>query len=102
MKACVLRPLAREDRRAEVQHDRKEAGASVAAKLVEELAKAQRDLAQNPAIGSPTMGKALGIDGLWTWRVNGFPLSLWYFERADHLEVVRLVGQRPQQSDIEI
>jgi len=102
VKPCLLRPLAREDRRAEVRYYRKEAGASVAAKLVEELAKAQHELAQNPAMGSPTLGKALGIDALRTWRINGFPLTWWYFERADHLDVVRLVGQRQQQSDIEI
>jgi len=31
---------------------------------------------------------------LRSWRLTGFPLSLWYFERAGHIDVVRLVGQR--------
>ena len=40
------------------------------------------------------VNRYLDIDGLRAWRLDGFPLSLWYFERADHVLVVRLVGQR--------
>ena len=101
MKACVLRPRAREDRRAEVRYYRKQAGASVAAKLVKALVNAFQELERNPSIGSPTLGKALGIEELRTWRIDGFPLTLWYFERADRVDVVRLVGQRQDQSDIQ-
>jgi toxin ParE1/3/4 len=36
----------------------------------------------------------LGISGLRTWRVAKFPLLWCYFERDDHLDVVRLLGQR--------
>lgn len=78
------------------------AGTSVAAKLVEALARALQALERNPAIGSPTLGKMLGLEGLRTWRVDGFALTYWYFERDDHLDVVRLVGQRQEQSDFEI
>ena len=45
-------------------------------------------------IGSPTLGKRLGIPGLRTWRVSKFPLLWCYFERGDHLDVVRLLGER--------
>ena len=37
---------------------------------------------------------ALGIPGLRTWRVVKFPLLWCYFERGDHLDVVRLLGER--------
>jgi toxin ParE1/3/4 len=100
VKPCVLRPKAREDRRSEVRYYRTEAGPAVAEKLVGALAKALRELERHPSIGSPTLGKALGIDELRTWRIDGFPLSYWYIEQADHVDVLRLVGQRQQQSDI--
>ena len=101
-KLYVLRPQAREDRRAEVLYYRKEAGAAVADKLAKAMAKALQDLERNPSIGSPTLGKLLGIDELRTWRVQGFALTFWYFERANHIEVIRLVGQRQDQGDVEI
>ncbi len=47
-----------------------------------------------PGIGSPTLGKLLGIPGLRTWRVAKFPMLWCYFERADNLDVVRLLGER--------
>lgn len=101
-KRYVLRPQAREDRRAEVRYYRQEAGAAVADKLVKAMAKALQNLERNPSIGSPTLGKLLGIDALRTWRLQGFPLTFWYFDRADHIEVIRLVGQRQDQGDIEV
>jgi toxin ParE1/3/4 len=48
----------------------------------------------DPGIGSPMLGIRLGISGLRTWRVARFPLLWCYFERRDHLDVVRLLGER--------
>jgi toxin ParE1/3/4 len=101
-KSYVLRPKAREDRRAEVRYYRQEAGAAVAEKLVEAMAQALEELSRNPSIGSPTLGQLLGIEAPRTWRLRGFPLTFWYFERAQHIEVVRLVGQRQDQGDVEV
>ena len=102
IKPYVLRPQAREDRRAEVSYYRQEAGAAVAGKLVKAMAKALQDLERNPSIGSPTLGKLLGIAALRTWRLQGFPLTFWYFERAELIEVIRLVGQRQEPGDEEV
>ena len=94
MKPARLTPAAKQDRREEVESYRSEAGARVARKLVDALNKALQALEQQPAMGSPAIGQELDIDGLRAWLLAGFPLSLWYFERADHVLVVRLVGQR--------
>lgn len=102
MKPVVLRPQAREDRRQEVRHYRQEAGAQVAAKLVDALRKALLVLQGQPSIGSPTLGLEIGIAGMRTWRVEGFPLSVWYFERATHVDVARLVGQRQDALSIDV
>ena len=80
MKRCVLRPLARQDRRNEVRYYRDEAGAGVATMLVAALKKALQTLQQQPAIGSPVLGQQLGIPHMRTWLVDGFPLAFWYFE----------------------
>jgi len=101
-KPCVLRPQAREDRRSEVHYDRQADGVAVADKLVKAMAQALLDLERNPSIGSPALGRPLGIEELRTWRLQDFPLTFWYIERADHIEVVRLVGQRQDQGDVEV
>ena len=97
-----MRPQAREDRRSEVHHYRQEAGAAVANKLVKAMAKALQDLERNPSIGSPALGRLLGIDELRTWRLQGFALPFWYFERADQIEVIRWLGQGQDQGDVEV
>lgn len=48
----------------------------------------------DPGIGSPALGISIGIPGLRNWRVAGFPLLWFYFERDNHLDVVRLLGER--------
>lgn len=100
-KPYVLRPLAREDRRSQVRYYRQAAGTAVAGKLVKAMAKALQDPERNPSIGSPTLGRLLGIAELRTWRLQGFPLTFWYVERPDRIEVVRLVGQRQDQNEVE-
>ncbi|HEY1127985.1 MAG TPA: type II toxin-antitoxin system RelE/ParE family toxin [Roseateles sp.] len=58
------------------------------------MQKALHAFDHQPGMDSPTIGQELNIDGLRAWRLNGLPLSLWYFERAGHVLVVRLAGQR--------
>jgi toxin ParE1/3/4 len=92
VKPVRLTPAARQDRRDEVLHYRTEAGARVARKLVDAMKKALQALEQRPGMGSPDIGQELDIDGLRAWRPDGFPRSLWYFERAAHVLVVRWLG----------
>ena len=49
---------------------------------------------RRPAMGSPRMGQLCELPGLRSWRVTGFPMQWLYFEVPDHLDVVRLVGDR--------
>lgn len=102
MKTLALAPAAKQDRRGEVRYYRTEAGAKVAAKLVDELQKAFSALQQSPAIGSPVIGQQLGIPGLRAWRLSRFPLSVWYFDRGDQVLVVRVVGHRQDVEGIDL
>ena len=94
MKPAFLRPQALRDQQGEVRYYRKEGGIRVAVKLANATNTALDQIELDPGIGSPTLGKLLGIPGLRTWRVSKFPLLWCYFERGDHLDVVRLLGER--------
>ncbi len=94
MKPAVLRPRALRDQQSEVGYYRKQAGTRVAVQLVGATNIALDQLELDPGIGSPAVGKLLGVAGLRTWRVGKFPLLWFYLERADHLDVVRLLGER--------
>lgn len=63
-------------------------------RLVKATNEAVDQIELEPGLGSPRLGKLLSIPGLRTWRVAKFPLLWCYFERADHLDVVRLLGER--------
>lgn len=76
MKPVRLRPRARQDRADEVRYYRETAGPGIAAALVKALQQAFSDLERNPAIGSPRLGQAIGIEGMRTWLIAGFPLAL--------------------------
>ncbi|RZS58377.1 type II toxin-antitoxin system RelE/ParE family toxin [Sphaerotilus mobilis] len=102
MTVCVWRPRAREDRKAEVRYYRLTAGPDVAERLVRALSTAQQMLLSNPAIGSPRLGQMLGITGLRTWRIEGYPMSYWYVERPGVVDIVRLVGHRLDPSGISV
>ncbi len=94
MKPAVLRPQALLDQQGEVRYYRKQGGARLAVKLAKASNEALDQVEVDPGMGSPTLGKLLGIQGLRTWRVAKFPLLWCYFERKDHLDVVRLLGER--------
>ena len=94
MKPAVLRPQALRDQQGEVRHYRKEGGTRLAVKVAKATNEALDQVELEPGIGSPALGKLLGIPGLRTWRVGRFPLLWCYFERGDHLDVVRLLGER--------
>ena len=53
-----------------------------------------------PGIGSPSLGMILGIPELRTWRVAKFPLLWCYFERDDHVDVVRQLGGRQDIAEL--
>ncbi len=94
MKPAVLRPQALRDQQGEVRYYRKEGGTRLAVKLADATNAALDQIELDPGIGSPALGRLLGIAELRTWRVAKFPLVWCYFERGDHLDVVRLLGER--------
>lgn len=88
-----MRPQALRDQQEEARYYRKEGGARVAVKVVKVIHAALDQVELDPGIGSPKLGKYLGIPGLRTWRVAKYPLLWCCFELADRLDVVRLLGE---------
>ena len=95
MKPAILRPQALRDQQGEVRAtNRKEGAAPAAVRVVKATNAALDQIERDPGIGSPVLEKRLGIAGLRTWQVAKFLLLWCYFERGDHLDVVRLLGER--------
>ena len=94
MKPARLRPRARDDRREAARYYRQNASIDAARRFVGAIKRDLGSLQTRPSIGSPRIGADVGIAGLRAWSVSGFPVVLLYFEREDHLDVVRILGQR--------
>lgn len=94
MKSAVLRPQALRDQQGEVRYYREQGGGRLAVRVAKATNEALDQIEHQPGMGSPTLGKLLGIPGLRTWRVGTFPLLWCYFERGDQLDVVRLLSER--------
>jgi toxin ParE1/3/4 len=48
-------------------------------------------LSLNPGIGSPRYAHILPIKRLRMWPVSGFPHLVFYLERADHIDIIRVL-----------
>jgi toxin ParE1/3/4 len=72
LKPAALRPQAPRDQQDEVRYYRKEGGTRLAVKLAKATNEALDQIELRTGIGSPTLGKLLGIPGLRTWRGGRF------------------------------
>ena len=86
--------MAREDRRGAVLYYRQQAGIDVARRFIGAIKSELGTLQAHPRVGSPRIGAEVGIEALRARAIGGFPVVLLYFERQDHLDVVRILGQR--------
>lgn len=94
MKRARLRPIAERDLVAATRHYVDEGGTALGRRVFAAALAALTPIERNPSIGSPRLGLLCELPGLRTWRVKGFPLRWLYFEADDHLDVVRLLGDR--------
>lgn len=94
MKRVALRPQAQDDLVEAADHYRTVGNRTLAIRMVDAALAALDVVAEQPAIGSPRLGQVCEIPGLRSWRVRGFPMQWFYFERSDLIDVVRLLGDR--------
>lgn len=94
MKAARLRPLAEQDLVDAARHYSQEGGADLGERMFDAALAALKPIERMPAMGSPRLGQLCEMPGLRSWRVNGFPMQWLYFEAENHVDVIRLLGDR--------
>jgi len=94
MKPVFRRAAADQDVQGIVDYYREQAGAEIASNFVDALQSATTRLARQPAAGSPRYAHKLGIQGLRTWPLHGFPYRVFYFEYSGSIEVWRVLHER--------
>jgi toxin ParE1/3/4 len=94
LKLCHLRPQAEADLVEAARHYAKEGSVALAERMFDAALTALNSIERMPAMGSPRLGQLCEIPGLRSWRIVDFPMQWLYFEADDHLDVVRLLGDR--------
>lgn len=94
MKPALWRPKAGADLVEAAAYDAHQGGAALAERMFDAALHELAPIERMPGMGSPRPGQICDIPGPPAWRVEGFPMQWLYFEAADHLDVVRLLGDR--------
>jgi len=94
VKPARLRPAAQQDLVELSLWYADQGGAALAARLFDAARAALKPIQRLPGLGSPAFAESLGMPGLRHWGAGGFPVCWFYLERADHLDVLRLLGER--------
>ncbi|MDF0491083.1 type II toxin-antitoxin system RelE/ParE family toxin [Sphingobium sp. H39-3-25] len=93
-KAVVPRAQAHRDVEDAIDHYAREAGADIALGFVEALEAAYRWIGEHPGTGSPRYAHELDLPGLRHRSLGRFPYLVFYVERADHIDVWRVLDAR--------
>lgn len=92
MKPLRIRTAARRDVEDAVRYYVREAGRAVARQFTEAVDAAFSSIAAAPATGSPRYSHVLDVPGLRTYALKRFPYLALYIDRADHIDVVRVLN----------
>ena len=94
MKPARLRPRAEADLVEAARYYAQERRQALGERMFDAAIAALEPIVHRPSMGSPRLGQLCDVPGLRSWRVAGLPMQWLYFEAPDHLDVVRLVGDR--------
>ncbi|MCY3881170.1 MAG: type II toxin-antitoxin system RelE/ParE family toxin [Chloroflexi bacterium] len=90
-KPVVYRQRARRDIDEAKERYLSEASAAVALRFLDALELAFERMAEHPSSGSPRYASVLGIAGLRSWNVTGFPYLVFAVEEEDVVNVWRVL-----------
>ncbi|MBL6614931.1 MAG: type II toxin-antitoxin system RelE/ParE family toxin [Reyranella sp.] len=85
------RETAKRDVEEAIDYYAREAGADVATGLIDALQAAYRFVGEHPAAGPPRYANELGLPGLRSRLLKGYPYIVFYVERDDHIDVWRVL-----------
>jgi len=89
-----LRRLAADDVEAAVDHFVAKASADVATRFVDAVERALHDVGRHPHRGSLRFSYDLDVPELRAWPLARFPYLIFYLERADEIDVWRILHMR--------
>ena len=72
-------------------HYLEEGAAHAALGFVAALEQAYAHVGRHPSTGSPRYAHALNLPGLRSWPLRRYPQVIFYVERADHVDVWRVL-----------
>ena len=94
LKALVQRTLALSDVDQAITHYLEQDAPTAALGFVDALERAYAHIGKHPATGSPRYAHELGIPDLRSWPLSKYPYLVFYVERADHIDVWRVLHMR--------
>ena len=94
MKPAALRPLAETDLIERSRYYREAGGSQLAERSFDAAIEALRAIETSLRVGSPRVGQLVDINGLRRIGIKGFPCGWLYLERAELLDVIRLLADR--------
>lgn len=90
-KPALLRARADADIAAAIAYTRTAYSPKAALALLDALEQTFELLGEQPGIGSPRYAEVLDLPGLRLWPLSDYPYLVCYLERADHLDVWRVL-----------
>ncbi|HMW22644.1 MAG TPA: type II toxin-antitoxin system RelE/ParE family toxin [Burkholderiaceae bacterium] len=93
-KPVVPREQASWDVDAAIDHYLDEGAEAAALGLIDELEHAYAHIGRQPGAGSPRYAHEVNLPGLRFWPLTRFPYLVFYVERADHIDVWRVLHVR--------
>jgi toxin ParE1/3/4 len=93
MKRALQRTLAQQDIANAFNHYLGAAGPATAIDFVHEIDACMQRIEHAPGAGSPRFATLLDVEGLRFAVVTRFPYLVFYFERSDYLDIVRVLHQ---------
>ena len=95
VKQVIPREQADRDVDEAIDHYLAENAEQAALGFIEALEQAYRHISRHPATGSPRYAHEIDMPGLRSWPLTRYPYLVFYVERADHIDVWRVLhGQR--------
>ncbi len=77
-----------------VDHSLAEGSLKAALGFVGALEAAYELLARHPGAGSPRFAQELGLPGLRSWRLSGYPHVVFYQDRENRVDVWRVLHEK--------
>lgn len=94
MKRAIQRALAQQDIVKAFDHYLNVAGAALAVDFVQEIDACLQRIEHFPEAGSPRYAELLDVAGLRFSVLERFPYLVFYFERTDCVDIVRVLHQQ--------